>query len=126
MGTNALIGVVNTDNTVTTSYVHYDGYIDGVGGTLLKHYNDDVSSTTICNIGYASSLEPTVEETEKNAVHEEDTVEFDNIFSLEEYVDSVSNIEYVYLRLPKIKKWMVRYYSDSSSGRLNWVNLKIK
>jgi hypothetical protein len=71
-------------------------------------------------------LEPTVEETEKNAVHEEDTVEFDNIFSLEEYVDSVSNIEYVYLRLPKIKKWMVRYYSDSSSGRLNWVNLKIK
>ena len=70
MGTNALIGVVNTDNTVTTSYVHYDGYIDGVGGTLLKHYNDDVSSTTIFNIGYASSLEPTVEETEKNAVHE--------------------------------------------------------
>ena len=41
MSTNSLVAILNKDNTVTSSYVHYDGYAPGVGEMLLEHYNSE-------------------------------------------------------------------------------------
>ena len=35
MGTRAMIGIVNESGTITASYCHYDGYLDGVGKTAF-------------------------------------------------------------------------------------------
>lgn len=39
MATRSFIGYVTNDSTVKYCYVHYDGYLDGVGQTLLDKYN---------------------------------------------------------------------------------------
>ena len=41
MATRALIGYLNPDNTITTTYNHYDGYPDSLGKALDRHYSTD-------------------------------------------------------------------------------------
>lgn len=44
MTTKAAIGIENEDGTVLGIYCNYDGYLEGVGTILNKHYQD---STTV-------------------------------------------------------------------------------
>ena len=39
MSTHATIWIKNSNDTFTGIYCHFDGYLSGVGDTLLKHYN---------------------------------------------------------------------------------------
>ena len=43
-------------------YVHSDGYPDGVGDVLLKHYNDYDSASMLVNRGSASYIAETLDE----------------------------------------------------------------
>lgn len=38
-GTRSQVGIIDKNGNITSSYVHYDGYPQGVGKTLQKHYN---------------------------------------------------------------------------------------
>ena len=61
MGTRALIGYLDTDQTpvkLTTTYNHYDGYPENLGVGLEKFYNSDAKAEEISNIGYISYLDP--------------------------------------------------------------------
>ena len=40
MATRAIIAYLSEDKELTTTYNHYDGYPDGLGKTLLNHYDD--------------------------------------------------------------------------------------
>jgi hypothetical protein len=40
MATRSVISIENLDGTVTSTHCHWDGYLAGVGKTLLKHYDD--------------------------------------------------------------------------------------
>ena len=61
MSTNSLVGYLNEDGTVVTSYVHYDGYATGVGEMLLENYNsEELARELATTLGYASSLSETV------------------------------------------------------------------
>ena len=44
MSTNALVAFSRSDGSIVSSYVHYDGYVTGVGETLLEYYNDESSA----------------------------------------------------------------------------------
>jgi len=57
MATRALIGYLNPDNTITTTYNHYDGYPDSLGKALDRHYSTDDKAKEIANMGYISSVD---------------------------------------------------------------------
>lgn len=41
MATRSTISVLNSDNSVSTVYCHWDGYLRHNGSLLLRHYNNE-------------------------------------------------------------------------------------
>ena len=60
MSTRALVAIMHGDNAKTIT-VHWDGYPEGVGSTLYKHY-DSVKTNHLISLGDVSSLGPTIGE----------------------------------------------------------------
>jgi hypothetical protein len=56
MATRSAIGFVEYDGSVTAVYCHWDGYLEGVGATLVKHYNDTYKVLDLLEQGDISSL----------------------------------------------------------------------
>lgn len=56
MSTRSFIGVQNLDGTVTGVYCHHDGYPEGVGATLKKHYTTVQQVIDLVGLGDLSSL----------------------------------------------------------------------
>ena len=70
MGTHAMIGYYNKeDGSVEASYVHYDGYVEGVGVTLIHFYTTETSAKAVTSVGYLSSLDRDFETSVEEAVH---------------------------------------------------------
>lgn len=59
MGTRSRVGVMHGDKCKSI-YIHWDGYLDGVGKTLLEHY-DSAKANHLVALGDASSLDRNVE-----------------------------------------------------------------
>ena len=60
MGTRALIGYLDTDQSpakLTSTYNHYDGYPSNLGKGLETFYNSDAKAEEVANIGYISFLD---------------------------------------------------------------------
>jgi hypothetical protein len=57
MSTRCLIGKDQGDGTSKVIYVHFDGYVrDGVGDTLIHHYQDETNINEMIESGDRSSL----------------------------------------------------------------------
>jgi len=56
MSTRSRIGIVNKDGTVRSIYCHFDGYPEGVGETLRKHYNTPEKINELLDLGDISTL----------------------------------------------------------------------
>jgi len=56
MGTRSMIGKLEADGTVTAIYCHWDGYAEGVGLMLMKHYRDVAKIDALMSLGDLSSL----------------------------------------------------------------------
>ena len=56
MATRGNIGVVNSDESITGIYVHFDAYPAYVGKTLLNSYTDINKINELMNLGDLSSL----------------------------------------------------------------------
>lgn len=56
MSTRSLVGIQNKDGSVNYVYIHSDGYLTGVGKTLLEHYSDRKKIRRLINLGDLSSL----------------------------------------------------------------------
>ena len=57
MATRALIGYLDEDRNFTCTYNHYDGYPEGLGKSLLNHYDTNEKAKQIANTGYISSVD---------------------------------------------------------------------
>ena len=66
MATRALVGYLNPDNSITTTYNHYDGYPENLGKALDRHYDSDAKAKEISNMGYISFVEPVNGDIESN------------------------------------------------------------
>ena len=103
MSTNSFIAIQEPKRgAIVSTYVHWDGYPEGVGQTLMKHYADQESAMEVCKLGYISALYPTIEQTKDDAVHSEEPNFHFTYESFEsQYLESEKNrwagIEYVYL-----------------------------
>lgn len=62
MSTRSTVTIYDPINNYRSVYGHFDGYLNGVGKTLLQNYNtpDDVSA--LIGMGSFSVLKPTLEE----------------------------------------------------------------
>jgi hypothetical protein len=98
MGTHAMVGIWNPGNgTVTASYIHYDGYTEGVGRTLVEHFNDPIGATLVATGGYLSSLESDWTRSREESVRADPATIFD---SVEDYMENgydYAGAEYLYL-----------------------------
>ena len=59
MSTRSMIGVMEKDGSVKAIYCHFDGYLDGVGYTLLNNY-DEAKTRDLIERGDISSLGPNI------------------------------------------------------------------
>lgn len=57
MSTRSYIVHEQDDGTVRASYVHFDGYFDGVGRMLVEHYDYDAAPHEITTLGGLLYLE---------------------------------------------------------------------
>lgn len=97
MSTNSLIGIYNAaTGTVTASYCHFDGYIAGVGATLVNHYNTGMSAHAVATGGYLSSLEKDLKESWERSANEGSATEYE---SIEEFLSELEDPCYEYLYL---------------------------
>ena len=56
MSTNSRIAVVQKNGKVKSIYCHWDGYLSGVGQTLVDHYNDEKKANALVKLGDISCL----------------------------------------------------------------------
>ena len=77
MSTRSNVAIINKDNSITASYIHHDGYISGVGGQLLEHYNNGPAASRVARMGYASSLMDTVKESRNKSENDDDDEPWD-------------------------------------------------
>ena len=96
MSTNAILAYPNADGTVTTTYVHYDGYISYTGKMLAFHYNNGVAAYNICHTGYLSSIEPTIGKSLSASVNSQSPVVYDSLDEMFNDLDDPA-IEYIYV-----------------------------
>jgi len=122
MSTNSLVAVLNKDNTVTSSYVHYDGYTTGVGEMLLENYNsDELARELATTLGYASSLSETVAKSHEGSANSEEPETWEDFEGFVHYIRESSNLEYVYI-------WMDKHFTNEGHEWMvaSWTNTKKK
>jgi hypothetical protein len=98
MGTHAMIGIYNKeDGSVEASYVHYDGYLEGVGRTLVDHYNTQYDAEMIAKGGYMSALYDDYVVTRQEAVHNDIAVPYESVGQFLKNGFDYYGAEYIYL-----------------------------
>ena len=98
MSTNSLLAYLKEDGSIVSTYVHYDGYVTGVGLTLLEHYNTDERAFAVSTAGHFSSLSESIEDSLEKSAHKNSFWTLnENIEEFEEYIRLDSGLEYVYL-----------------------------
>ena len=108
MSTNSLVAYMDEDWKVTTSYIHYDGYIRGVGERLLETYNNKEKAYELAtSLGYASSLEKSIEDSHADRGNDHEPITNENYFEFEEYIKESSHLEYVYVWVASKNEWQV-------------------
>ena len=108
MSTNSLVAILNKDNTVTSSYVHYDGYTTGVGERLLEDYNsEELARELATDLGYASSLRETIADSHEDRANSDVAETYESYEDFEEFIRESSYLEYVYVWDCHSDKWMV-------------------
>lgn len=97
MGTAAMIGIYNEDGSVTASYCHYDGYVEGVGRTLNDHYNTQYDAEIVAKGGYMSALYDDYLVTRQEAVHNEKAMKYKSVEEYAKRGSQYSGADYLYL-----------------------------
>lgn len=136
MSTNSKIGILNKDNTVTSIYCHWDGYLDHVGSVLTTYYNTEEKVRELISLGCLSSLYPKVKpdpgvphsfnEPAGNttvAYHRDRNDPWDRVkpkrHGDEDEFWSSTEFPYIYLFRPKMNTWEYRGRQDSESTVIN-------
>ena len=122
MSTNALVAYLREDNSVVSSYVHYDGYTEGVGEVLLENYNSEELARDLTeNLGYASSLRETIVSSHDDRANSDEAETYESYEDFEEYIRDNSHLEYVYIWDIHEDKWMVASWETTKKKVHNGV-----
>lgn len=136
--TRSHVGIIDKRGKITSTYIHSDGYPEGVGAMVVNHFADTRKVKELLKLGKwgISYLEPGIEGGEGHSFNnpiDGETVfygrdrgqkKFVSTFTadqkdLQDYLSDVSNdagAEYVYLWDEAAKKWMYAQ-TKTSTGR---------
>lgn len=118
--TRSRIGVLDPKTgKVKSIYSHFDGYLDGVGKTLKKHYTDSNKVKKLISLGDISILGPKIGKKQNFNKPDDDSVlaygrdrgeknvDAKINYSVRDYLRSLENsgVDYAYLYDPEEKKW---------------------
>jgi NAD(P)H-flavin reductase len=107
MATRSRIAIENQDESVTSIYCHWDGYVSGVGEILFENYHS-LKTEQLIALGDLSSLEDTLEDTvayARDRGEDLNQTTYDNVPTLFESGFN-SGVEYVYC-FTKDGRWLV-------------------
>lgn len=124
MGTHAMIGMYNAETgEVEASYVHYDGYVEGVGRTLTYAYATPARARAVASVGYLSALYEDLDFSVADSVHKNEIpVSYE---SVEQYLKN--GYDYCgadYLYLFDGKSWF--YASRYGEPRFEEIEMNLK
>lgn len=114
MSTRSNIAIKEKDGKVKVVYCHFDGYYDGVGKTLLEHYNSEKLARQIIETGDFSSLVDNPDELAKEAYKDGNPARTYN--SVKEYNDALRGdvwIEFVYMWDVESAGWLCFYHTNT-------------
>ena len=114
MGTRSVVGVREIGSEeIRAAYVHYDGYLTGVGLLLVNEFNSAEDARRVVDGGYYSSLSSDLEESRANSANSEDPWVWANSDEMRD--DMVhSDWEFVYIYDVDTDEWT--YASMSGWG----------
>ena len=105
MATRSMYGILNSDNSVTAVYCHWDGYPAGVGECLKTFYNTEDKVRELISKGGASSIGDTLSGC-SFYVDRGETLEIDNYVSEHDYLtNNGKGVEWCYTFNPKENSW---------------------
>ena len=108
MSTNSLAAYLRKDNSVVSSYVHWDGNTTGVGETLLENYNsEELARELATDLGYASSLRETIAASHEDRANSDVSEVYESYELFEEFIRESTYLEYVYIWDTHEDRWMV-------------------
>jgi hypothetical protein len=108
MSTNSLVAYLRKDNSVVSSYVHWDGNTTGVGETLLENYNsEELARELATDLGYASSLRETIAASHEDRANSDVSEVYESYELFEEFIRESTYLEYVYIWDTHEDRWMV-------------------
>ena len=108
MSTNSLVAYLRKDNSVVSSYVHWDGNTTGVGETLLENYNsEELARELATDLGYASSLRETIAASHEDRANSDVAETYESYEDFEEFIRESTYLEYVYVWDTHEDRWMV-------------------
>ena len=108
MSTNSLVAYLRKDNSVVSSYVHWDGNTTGVGEMLLENYNTDKCARDLAScLGYASSLRETIAASHEDRANSDVSEVYESYELFEEFIRESTYLEYVYIWDTHEDRWMV-------------------
>jgi hypothetical protein len=115
MATRSRIAIENQDGTVDSIYCHWDGYLSGVGETLMDHYSDREKLEKLLELGNLSALEATLEDTIAYCRDRGDDLKFKTFSNMEELFNKgfIMDEEFVYC-FTKDSIWLVNENGSSS------------
>ena len=120
MATRALIGFLDDDKQFVGTYNHYDGYPEGLGKILIKHFNDRDAAERLANTGYISSIdnEGNIDSKFKDQEPYYKVIDADDAFTAGMMLgDEVKDMgaDYGYVWIKPLGKWYVLKNSGGDS-----------
>ena len=106
MSTRSNIMCQEPNGSVLSAYCHLDGYLTGVGRSLLTYYNNDEIAFELVANGYMSSLYSTIEETNIKRANRDEPILYSN---LEDAISSIDALFMEYVYLWNGKSWEVSF-----------------
>lgn len=118
MSTRSRVGIKEKDGTIRSVYVHFDGYVAGVGEILYEPYQDADKIEQLINLGDMSSIDSEIEKCDPYTKRGEDlNIAEDTVESFNRNWTCCGE-EYVYLYTDG--RWMV-----NSVYKENWQPLDL-
>jgi hypothetical protein len=136
--TRSFVGIEDNSGKIKYIYVHYDGYLKGLGKTLLDHYADEKKIKKMISLGDASSIGKELEP-EKGQEHTfnnpikgvsvfykrdrgEKGVDASGSSSRDTFRRAGQDIDYLYLYIQKEKEWYVLHGKSEMTPLRNTIN----
>ena len=117
MATRSKVGFKNSDGTVNASYVHFDGYLDGVGVALHLNHNSDSNAK---KLGYAKGIRSIELDSPVSYYNDMENETYESEDQFHDEIVKDSSIEYGYLYDPS-RGWL---FTSSKYGTNDFIELE--